>query len=91
MAYIKGKNIVRDKNPEADLKRQYPKVFWVCTAISVAIHTIVAVIYPTFEIKAGMGKKDQIIIQMEDIPETRQIQRPPHELRTLGDRPQHVL
>lgn len=77
MAYIRGKNIVRTKNPEADLKRQYPRVFWTCTGISIAIHAILAVLFPTFEIKAGLGKQDQIIIQMEDIPETRQIQRPP--------------
>lgn len=69
--------MVRGKNPAVDLKMKYPKVFWTCTGISTFLHVMVAVIFPTFDISATAGKKDQIIIQMDDIPETRQIQRPP--------------
>ena len=77
MAYIKGKEIVRRKYPEFDLRSRYPKVFWTSVGISCALHLIMAILFPTFDIRASAGKKDQIIIQMEEIPETRQIQRPP--------------
>ena len=77
MAYIRGKDVIRTKNPEHDLKQSYRKVFWLSTGISFFLHALAAILFPTFEIQAGAGKKDQIIIQMEDIPETRQIQRPP--------------
>ena len=77
MAYIRGKDVIRTKNPEHDLKQSYRKVFWLSTGISFFLHALAAILFPTFDIQAGAGKKDQIIIQMEDIPETRQIQRPP--------------
>jgi protein TonB len=69
--------IVRGKNPEVDLKLKYRKVFWICTTISFVLHVATAVMFPTFDIAAAARKKDQIIIQMEDIPETQQIKRPP--------------
>ena len=69
--------VVRTKDPEADLKEQYQRVFGICTAITFVIHLVVAVAFPTFEISASMSRKDQIIIQMDDIPETKQIKRPP--------------
>lgn len=69
--------IVRGKNPEVDLKLKYRKVFWICTTISFVLHVATAVTFPTFDIAAAARKKDQIIIQMEDIPETQQIKRPP--------------
>lgn len=69
--------IVRRKNPAADLKRKYPRVFWTCTAVSFGLHILLAVLYPEFDISATAGRKDQVIIQMDDIPETRQIKRPP--------------
>lgn len=69
--------IVRVKNPEVDLKLKYRKVFWICTAISFVLHATTAVMFPTFDIAAAARKKDQVIIQMEDIPETQQIKRPP--------------
>jgi|SaaInl8_200m_RNA_FD_contig_31_18982_length_1276_multi_8_in_0_out_0_2 periplasmic protein TonB len=69
--------VVRTKSPEADLKEQSVKVFRICLAISIVLHGMVAVIWPTFEIQAAQRKQDQIVIQMEDLPETRQIERPP--------------
>ena len=69
--------IVRGKNPEADLKLKYKRVFWICAAISFAFHSLTAIIFPTFDIAAAARRKDQVIIQMEDIPETQQIKRPP--------------
>ncbi len=76
MPHIAGKNIIRGKNPEVDLKLKYRKVFNVSIGISFGIHLLAALLWD-LDISAGLGKKDQIIVQMEDIPETRQIQRPP--------------
>lgn len=69
--------MIREKNPAHDLKRTYSKVFWICTGISFALHMGTALIFPTFEVSAAARRKPQIVIQMEDIPETRQIKRPP--------------
>ena len=69
--------MVRGKNPAHDLKRTYSKVFWTCTGISFVLHLGTAVVFPTFDVSAAARKKAQIVIQMEDIPETRQIKRPP--------------
>ena len=40
MAYIRGKDIVRRKYPEHDLRRRYPKVFWTSVGISCALHLL---------------------------------------------------
>lgn len=77
MPYIAGKNIVRGKNPEHDLKLMYNKVFGISSGITFVLFTFMVVVFPFLNVGAAQQKKDQIIIQMEDIPETRQIQRPP--------------
>lgn len=69
--------MIRGKAPHADLRRTYNKVLGICTAITFTLHTGVAVIFPTFEADASGRKKQQIIIETVDIPETRQIKRPP--------------
>lgn len=69
--------MVREKAPEADLRQTYNKVFGICTTITFLLHTAVAVIFPTFDSDASSRKKQQIIIETVDIPETRQIKRPP--------------
>ncbi|MBK34398.1 MAG: hypothetical protein CME26_02570 [Gemmatimonadetes bacterium] len=69
--------IVRRKHPDADLRLRYKKVFWICTGINFVLHVAVAILYPEMNVQAAARKRDQIIINMEDIPETRQIQRPP--------------
>tara|TARA_B100001964_G_C14066297_1_gene523788 strand:- start:142 stop:789 length:648 start_codon:yes stop_codon:yes gene_type:complete len=69
--------MVRGKNPEHDLRLRYRRVFWISTAANFVLTVAVAIIYPDFRVTAAAQKKDQIIINMEDIPETRQIQRPP--------------
>ncbi len=69
--------MVRGKNPEADLRLRYKKVFWICTGINFVLHVLFAVLFPDMNVQAATRKRDQIIINMEDIPETRQIQRPP--------------
>ena len=69
--------MIREKAPEADLRRTYNKVFGICTAITFVLHTAVAVIFPSFEASASNRQKKQIIIETVDIPETQQIKRPP--------------
>lgn len=69
--------MIRGKAPEADLRRRYNKVFGICTAITFILHTAVAVIFPTFAASASNRQKKQLIIENVDIPETRQIKRPP--------------
>jgi protein TonB len=69
--------MIRGKSPEVDLRRKYNKVLGICTAITFIIHTMVAVIYPTFEARASERKKQQVVIESLDIPETQQIKRPP--------------
>jgi protein TonB len=69
--------MIRFKNPAADLKRTYKKVMRVCIAVTFVIHTLVVIIFPTFEADATNRVKKQIIIETVDIPETRQIKRPP--------------
>jgi len=69
--------VVRDKNPEADLRLRYRKVYSICTAITFVLHVGVAVAFPKFELTPAKQRKAQTVIEMDDIPETRQIQRPP--------------
>jgi protein TonB len=77
MPYIAGKNIIRRKNPEFDLRLHYNKTFGRSTGITFGLFFFMVVVFPFLDIGAAQSRKDQIIIQMEDIPETRQIQRPP--------------
>ena len=67
----------RDKNPEADLKRRYGQVLGLSFALSVAIHAGFAVLFPTLDIQATTPKPEQIVIHVEDLPETKQLSRPP--------------
>ena len=41
------------------------------------MHAGIAVLFPTLDIQATTSKAEQIIIHVEDLPETRQITRPP--------------
>ena len=71
------RSVVRHKSPEADLKRDYPKVIRITTALSFALHGTLAALFPTLEIQSLQARPDQIVIDVEELPETRQIQRPP--------------
>lgn len=65
------------KSAEADLRRTYGKVVSYCVGISLVLHAIVFALFPTFEAKAMQRQEQAIIIQLEQIPETRQERRPP--------------
>lgn len=70
-------DVMREKTPQADLKRTYPRVVQICTAITFVLHTTVAVVFPSFEAQARKVDRVQRVIEIQDLPETRQIQRPP--------------
>jgi len=68
--------MIRLKTPEADLRRRYGRTFWSCFGISAAGLMAVVVLFPSLEAQA-YNRTEQMIIQIEDIPETRQERRPP--------------
>ena len=67
----------RAKNPQADLSRFYRRDMLLSTAGAVALLGVLAVGLPDLEIQPTQARADQMIIAMEDIPETRQLERPP--------------
>lgn len=69
--------VVRTKKPEADLKRTYTRVMNICMGITLVLHTAVAVVFPKFESGAREIKTIQHVIEIENLPETQQIKRPP--------------
>ena len=66
----------RKKTQEADLRRGYGKTFWSCFGGSFVVHLAVVALFPHFQADA-YDKSEPVIIQIEDIPETRQERRPP--------------
>lgn len=69
--------VVRDKQPEADLKLTYRKVLNVCMGVTLVLHTAVAVAFPEFVSEAREIKKVEHVIEIQNLPETQQIKRPP--------------
>ena len=69
--------LLRRKSPSADLRRTYKKVLGVCAAISLIVHALLFVLWPDFEVAAYEKPPPAIIIELEQIPETRQERKPP--------------
>ena len=69
--------MIRGKQPEANLRLTYRKMLWSCVGASVAIHGILFALFPSFEAEAYAKAEDPIVIQLEEIPETKQERRPP--------------
>ena len=69
--------MIREKNPAANLKLAYKRVFRICMAITLALHVTIAIAFPRFESGERAIRQIQHVISVEDIPETRQIKRPP--------------
>lgn len=67
----------RHKVPEADLRLGYGRTLWACFGISTVVVVLLMVLFPTFEAKAQAKAQAPVIIQLENIPETRQERRPP--------------
>lgn len=70
-------DIIKVKQPEADLRLTYRKVFNTCIGITFLLHTAVAIIFPRFESDAREIKRTPIMIEIQDLPETQQVKRPP--------------
>ena len=67
----------RGKSPSADLRRTYQKVLHLCVAISLVVHVLLFVLWPDFEAAANEKPLPPVIIELEQIPETRQERKPP--------------
>ena len=65
------------KNPLWVLKRQYIRVFWICFGVSVILHAVTLWMSRELKVEAYESTREQVVIQAEDIPETRQVQKPP--------------
>ena len=75
--------MIRGKQPEANLRLTYRKTLWTCTGISVVLQVALFGIFPSFEADAYVKSEDQVIIQLEEIPETKQERRPPPPTRPV--------
>ncbi len=75
--------MIRSKQPEANLRLDYGKVLWSCIGISVALHALLFAIFPGFEADAYAKAEAPIIIELEEIPETKQERRPPPPARPV--------
>ena len=69
--------MIRGKRPEANLKLGYRKLLWTSLGVSILFHGLLFVVFPHFDFKAYSKPPEQIIIQLEQIPETEQERRPP--------------
>jgi len=65
------------KTPLSVLKRQYVRIFWICFGVSVIAHAAMFWLNKEFRVEAYESTREQVVIQIEDIPETRQVQKPP--------------
>jgi len=70
-------DVVRDKQPAADLRQTYRKVMSICVGITFVLHTAIVVAFPTFVSGKREIKKVQHVIEVENLPETQQMKRPP--------------
>lgn len=75
--------MIRGKQPEANLRLNYSKVLWVCIGISAIFQALLFGMFPYFEAKAYAKSEEPIIIQLEEIPETKQERRPPPPARPV--------
>ena len=69
--------MIRGKRPGADLRRNYKKSLWLSMGGSVLLNGLLVFFYPTHDPDALTRPEKPILIQLEQIPETRQERRPP--------------
>ncbi len=65
------------KNPEADLRAKYKKVFEVSLIISLAILIVAFKFFPDISTEAMQTEGPQELFKVEDVQQTRQENRPP--------------
>ncbi len=75
--------MIRGKQPEANLRLTYRKTLWTCTGLSTLLHVAIFVLFPSFEPEAYAKPEEPIVIQLEEIPETKQERRPPPPARPV--------
>ena len=69
--------MIRGKRPEADLKRTYGKVLWICLGLSTVLNCAFIFLMPKLGAGAYNKPPPPVIIELEEIPETRQERKPP--------------
>ncbi len=75
--------MIRGKQPEANLRLTYRKTLWVCTGLSIVLHAVLFGLFPSFDPEAYAKSEEPIVIQLEEIPETKQERRPPPPARPV--------
>jgi len=69
--------MIRGKSPAANLRLTYRKLLWSSLVASTGFHAVLFVIFPTFSAETLVKQQKPIVIQLEEIPETEQVRRPP--------------
>ncbi len=65
------------KNPKISLKFKSKKVLELCVALSILIHTVVFLAFKKFEPEVVVLSKQEMSMEVQDIPETEQSKKPP--------------
>ena len=65
------------KNPRVDLRGQYKGVFEKALILSLAIHLFIFLTYTEVEVKPYETIAKQVVVEVQDIPETQQLKKLP--------------
>ncbi len=66
-----------NKNPKADLRRSYKKVFELSLIIALAILIVAFKFFPHVDTQAAVSEGPQELFKVEDVQQTKQENRPP--------------
>ena len=69
------------QNPEVSLKAKYRKVVEISIITSLTLHIMLSVLFPRFHKETLDETSVQLDIEIEDIPQTEQFERPPPPAR----------
>ncbi|MBT4497571.1 MAG: energy transducer TonB [Gemmatimonadetes bacterium] len=75
--------MIRGKQAEANLRLTYRKILWSCFGVSIVFHIAIFAIFPEFRAKAYAKAEAPIVLQLEEIPETKQERKPPPPVRPV--------
>lgn len=75
--------MILGKLPEADLKRTYNRVLGACMGLSVLLQVLLFVFLRNLDAKVSAKVQKPVVIQLEQIPETKQERRPPPASRPV--------
>jgi len=65
------------KNPKVNLRGQYKEVFEKALILSLALHLFVFLTYTRVEVKPYESIAKQVVVEVQDIPETQQLKKLP--------------